>query len=115
MCIGPNQLPVQLPTLFDFYFDVKMVEIVGSKGLVELNLIIIIICFPFLFIYLFCLLFKQMSEYIPPLYCLFCNILVPTTDTLRHTAPLSLLINQKVRVMLLGESDLYGSVISSRI
>jgi dynein heavy chain len=44
------------------------------------------------------------SEYVPPLDRLFCNILVPTTDTVRHTALLSLLINQKVRVMLLGES-----------
>ncbi|KAH7817501.1 dynein haevy chain 5, inner dynein arm 1 alpha [Monocercomonoides exilis] len=75
---GVNQLPGQLPTLFDFYFDVEKRAWKAWE--------------------------TRVTPYEPPPDRLFCNILVPTVDTVRHIAILSLLVEQKVPVLFIGES-----------
>ena len=76
--VGMTQLPGELPTLFDYYFDVE-------KKLWQ----------PW---------DDRVPAYEPPADRLFCNVLVPTVDTVKHTALLSLLVEQKVPVLFIGDS-----------
>ncbi|KAA6374680.1 MAG: putative dynein-1-alpha heavy chain [Streblomastix strix] len=77
---GPYQLPGQLRTMFDFYFDVDKRCWKAWEN--------------------------KVTECQQPVDRLFCNILVPTTDNVIHSSILQMLMEQKVPVLFIGE---YGT------